>query len=301
MNVCSNGWLSFTSTSSTNDNQSLPTSAAYPENLLAPFWDDLTFNPLAGAAQAFFFNDGSRFIVEYVDVPHYGASPLGPYTFEVVLYPSGKIVFQYLSMSPPLDSATIGIQNSTRTTALQVIANVAYVHDGLAVSIQKTPGWLRVTPSAATLPGRAAADLTVAFDGTGLEPGVYLGDIHLVTNDPATPVVDIPVSMQIVSPTGTESQMAPARFDLALAGGNPARGAVQLVAALPERSELDLRVYDVRGNLVRHLTRTTLEAGVHRIGWNGCDDQGETVAAGVYFIRMRAGTYSRALQVTHLR
>ena len=38
--VCSNGWMSFTSTSTDYSNDPLPATGA-PENLLAVFWDDL--------------------------------------------------------------------------------------------------------------------------------------------------------------------------------------------------------------------------------------------------------------------
>ena len=53
--VCSNGWLSFTSSSTTYSNQPLPTSGA-PENLIAPFWDDL--NP-GGVSRIFYQSFGT--------------------------------------------------------------------------------------------------------------------------------------------------------------------------------------------------------------------------------------------------
>ena len=88
------------------------------------------------------------FVIQWTAVPHYGTTPpVGPYTFEILLYPSGNIVLQYLSMAEPPDSATIGIQNASRTAALQVAYNAASVHDSLAIAIGRTPEWLHVTPA----------------------------------------------------------------------------------------------------------------------------------------------------------
>ena len=56
------------------------------------FWEDLNFR---GVQRAYAYNDGSRLIIEYKDVP--GTSGGGPYTFETILYPSGAIVFQFRS------------------------------------------------------------------------------------------------------------------------------------------------------------------------------------------------------------
>jgi hypothetical protein len=92
VNVCTNGWLSFTNTTSDLANDPLPNASA-PENLLAVFWDDL--NP--GATQRLYtYQDGTRFILQYHQVPRFSSG--GPYTFQVILYPSGRIVCQYLDM-----------------------------------------------------------------------------------------------------------------------------------------------------------------------------------------------------------
>jgi len=73
-------------------------------------------------------------VVTYENVPRFGNQ--GPYTFQVILRADGSITYQYLSMSPPLDSATIGIQNAAGTQGLTIAHDQAYVHDRLAILIR---------------------------------------------------------------------------------------------------------------------------------------------------------------------
>ena len=69
MNICSNGWLSFTSTLSAYSNVALPnTGSGVPENLVALFWDDLD---LSTTGSVYYQNDGTRFIVSWVAAPYY--------------------------------------------------------------------------------------------------------------------------------------------------------------------------------------------------------------------------------------
>jgi hypothetical protein len=49
-----------------------------------------------------------------------------------------------------------------------------------------------------------------------------------------------------------------------------------------------VRVYDAAGRLVRCLLDEPRAAGTHDIAWQGRDDRGRTVAAGVYFIRLES-------------
>ncbi len=128
--ICSNGWISFTSTSTQYSNTSLPNTGA-PYDLIAPFWDDL-YPPDGGDV----YYDNTRpgtLIVEFDQIWHINGS--GTYTFEVILLEDGTIIFQYNSMNGTLNSATIGIQNSDGTIGLEVAYNTAYVYNGLAVKI----------------------------------------------------------------------------------------------------------------------------------------------------------------------
>ncbi len=49
-----------------------------------------------------------------------------------------------------------------------------------------------------------------------------------------------------------------------------------------------VRVFDVRGRLVRDLQEGVLPAGEHRFVWRGEDEQGAAVASGVYVYRVDA-------------
>ena len=74
--ICTNGWVSFTSASTAYDNQPLPSAGATPENLVAGLWDDLD---LRTSGQAYYHNDGSRFIISWVNAPHFASTGTGPY------------------------------------------------------------------------------------------------------------------------------------------------------------------------------------------------------------------------------
>jgi len=129
MRVCSNGWVSFTSTSTAYSNYGLPSSNA-PENLLAAFWDDL--NPSTGG-QIWWFGNSDSLIVSFIGVPHYYQT--GANTFQIILTADDGIHYQFNSMSDPLNECTVGIQNDDKTIGLQVAYDESYVHNQLAIDI----------------------------------------------------------------------------------------------------------------------------------------------------------------------
>jgi hypothetical protein len=191
--ACTNGFVSFTSTSTSLSNNMLP--YAYgPENLLAVFWDDLHFRYVE---RAYYHYDGTRLIIQYVDVERYSTSPASLFNFEIILYPTGKIVYQYLSMVGELASGTIGIQNETLDDGLTVVYNAAYVHDNLAVQFATSPDWLSVSPAAGTVPAGGFIDLNVLLNASGLYGGDYEGAIDIVSNDPDEEVFEVPAYLHV--------------------------------------------------------------------------------------------------------
>src|SRR5262249_15473293 len=143
-------------------------SASAPANLVAPFWSDLDFR---GARRAVYAADGSAFTVQYTDVPRFSGQ--GTYTFQVTLRDTGEIDFRFLSMTGATNVATTGIQDATRTDALQVAFDRGYVHDRLLVRIVPLPQWLTADPARGRLRAGESQDVTLAFDAARLPEGVY--------------------------------------------------------------------------------------------------------------------------------
>lgn len=199
--VSSNGWLSFTYTgaSSLLSNLPLPNTGG-ADNMLAGFWDDLSFSPTHGSGRAYYYNDGTRFILSFVNVPHYPPSGAGTYTFQYILYPNGKIVFQYLSMSGLLNSATIGIQNAAKNDGLTVVFNAPYVHDNLAIEFKAIPQWATLSPTGGVVPAGTCQDVTLTLNSSDLEHGWHDAMVRIqVDNDPclASRFQDIPVRLAV--------------------------------------------------------------------------------------------------------
>jgi hypothetical protein len=118
--VCSNGWQSFTSTVTTYSNVGIP-NAAEPNNMIAPFWDDL-YPPSGGTVYYYQDTANHRFIIQYTAVPH--ILGYGPFTFQTVLHQEGTIDVFYNNIGGNYNTdCTVGIENDTGTEGVQVCYN----------------------------------------------------------------------------------------------------------------------------------------------------------------------------------
>jgi hypothetical protein len=67
---------------------------------------------------------------------------------------------------------------------------------------------------------------------------------------------------------------------------------------------VDLRIFDVRGRLVRTVVGPdsgVLDPGIHTFMWDGKDGGGRRVASGVYFFKLDAGGQTAARKVVLLK
>jgi uncharacterized repeat protein (TIGR01451 family) len=60
--------------------------------------------------------------------------------------------------------------------------------------------WLSENPTAGTVQPGLCQDVVVTFDSTGLDLGPYFGSLDITSNDPDTPLVNVPVELDVVEP-----------------------------------------------------------------------------------------------------
>jgi len=83
---------------------------------------------------------------------------------------------------------------------------------------------------------------------------------------------------------------------------NPLSRGTTISYDLAESAPVNLAVYDVTGALVKILiTAESAEVGHHEVAWDGRNDSGQTVAAGVYFYVLDSREYSETRRMTLLK
>ena len=94
----------------------------------------------------------------------------------------------------------------------------------------------------------------------------------------------------------------PARADgLALAGPNPTAGDSRLSLMLSREGTARVVVYDVSGRALRTLADGWQSAGTHRLVWDGLDEGGAVVPAGLYFVRAEVAGRRMSLAMVRIR
>ena len=131
----------------------------------------------------------------------------------------------------------------------------------------------------------------LAGDGTGVLPGDVDddGDLDLVVLDPVLGGVHVLKNSGVGQPTAvmTSAAARPAQHRLGDSYPNPFNPAVVIPLDLAtDAAGVSLTVYDVLGRRVRQLWQGSLGVGTHHFTWNGRDEVGRDVAAGVYLYRV---------------
>ena len=84
----------------------------------------------------------------------------------------------------------------------------------------------------------------------------------------------------------TDTDAAPRPFRVAGNSPNPFNPKTTIAFTAPRSGDVRIRVFNLRGELVRTLLDGTVEAGEHSVVWNGTDERGSRVASGVYLYRV---------------
>ncbi len=85
-------------------------------------------------------------------------------------------------------------------------------------------------------------------------------------------------------------------FDLIQNYPNPFNSSTQVKVFLKEYSFIKLTIYNILGKEVKILLDTQLPAGEYSIEWDGTNSDGNILNSGIYFIRMKAGSFQKTIK-----
>ncbi len=127
-------------------------------------------------------------------------------------------------------------------------------------------------------------------------PSGVVTDTTLVAADQLIEVLEMDISgVRDIAAAGSQLRLYESN-------PNPFDQATLIRFAVPQVSPVSVRVYDVTGRMVRVLVDSDrVDAGEHRVTWDGTNDHGIAVSSGVYFYRLDTGRHSKTMRTVFLK
>ena len=82
---------------------------------------------------------------------------------------------------------------------------------------------------------------------------------------------------------------------------NPFNPSTQIVYGIPEATEVQMVLYDVLGRQVATLVESYQNQGWYSVNWNGRNDQGVNLSAGIYLCRISAGDQYQIIKMVYAK
>jgi hypothetical protein len=289
-----------------------------PLSLLAPFWSNLWFDD---STKIYYYSSPDSFVVSYVMMKHFVSGKR--FTFQVILSEKGEIDFQYLEIENPLTSATIGMQNQDGSCGILISCNQEFLDNSLRVKVM--PGWIQVEPRKGEIQPEGDLPLSLFFNSDFLDSGVYSGILNIKSQDKnhqlkpwdISLIFNVGAFQDTLSDTSTTifevEEKIPIVFSLQQNYPNPFNSSTLIPFRIPSPQvnsswfivhrpiHTTLKVYNIRGALVRTLVDDKKTSGEYEVIWDGKNEKGDIVASGIYFYKLKAGDFSETNKMILLK
>jgi flagellar hook assembly protein FlgD len=70
---------------------------------------------------------------------------------------------------------------------------------------------------------------------------------------------------------------------------NPFNPTTTISFSLPAEENIEVAIYNIKGQKVKTLYSGIAEEGKHTVIWNGKDENEKSVSSGIYFYKLKAG------------
>ncbi len=105
----------------------------------------------------------------------------------------------------------------------------------------------------------------------------------------------------LIGASAIDNQKSPKKFVLHQNHPNPFNPSTVISFEINSIQKVSLKVYDIQGRFIRSLLNNTMHVGKHEISWDGHNNQGESVSAGVYYYRLQTESFNQTNKMTLIR
>ena len=82
---------------------------------------------------------------------------------------------------------------------------------------------------------------------------------------------------------------------------NPFNPSTTIEYTLPKSGDVELKIFDINGKLVRTLENSFKETGYYKTVWDSKNETGQVVASGAYIYQVRSGNTAISKKMIYLK
>jgi len=153
----------------------------------------------------------------------------------------------------------------------------------------------KATDGLASLPATISFGLSALdLPGTSMDPEIL--NVACSYPDTSEMVSFSTTNLGVIAQDGI-----PVQYNLSQNYPNPFNPSTRISFDLIEPGQATLIIYNLLGKRINILINRAMDAGHHRVEWNGLDMSGQPVSSGVYFYELRSEKYTARKKMLLLR
>lgn len=175
------------------------------------------------------------------------------------------------------------------------------------MALRIKPGWIDISPRNGNIDMQEDEDLEICFKSGSLPQGIYNGEMVINFRDKNGWLdgVSVPLILEVDTTTDVDIYQIPIPHYFLLEQNypNPFNLNISIRYHICEKSSLpiSLKVYNLKGELVRTLKDVPSSQGEHTITWDGRNNFGQEVASEVYFYKLKVGEFSQVKKMVLIK
>ncbi|OGC77685.1 MAG: hypothetical protein A2Z27_00980 [candidate division Zixibacteria bacterium RBG_16_50_21] len=219
-----------------------------------------------------------------------------------------KVFYEFDVANPNLRFGFMSIPFNTGVKGYELLDNNVYVYP--TSDLVNDSVWAIMNRGTFSTTGAGAPDdhcMLLTFSLADLDSGatrteefaLFGYDSTLVTTDSLANLIN--GTATAVRERNSQTAQLPKSFELNQNFPNPFNANTQIRFAVPKASHVRLDVFDILGRKVKTLVNENLTAGYKQVIWDGTNQNGDEVASGVYFYRIKSVDFATTKKMVLLK
>jgi|GEM_PF-4039433 len=224
--------------------------------------------------------------------------------FPPVLLYDGLLSLQNGAPAPfqilePVDSIAVAINPDNLSNTLQLAWQGSQdvdgdsIHYGLIIKMRNTK-LLPFENTTAHMTSIAYASLADLINENGDGQSVGEWSIYATDGTDTTYASNGPRDLVVNFTTRIDPMVSqlPSQYSLEQNYPNPFNPQTTIEYHLPTTTTVNMTVFDASGRRIKTIVSNRVSPGTHHASWDGTNDQGKSMSAGIYFYRLQTADYS---------